>query len=167
LLSASKALTWLVLVLYAICDVDESRSTDIMSICLQKWLHAWQLGNRTGATVPRKKTFDLYAFVAGAAIETGKPFPLECNCGAVVTIMPPFDDEHVVCARCEATIKMLVIEGDPGYIIGQGPDGQPTLLPVQGSSMPHPSQLSSKERKTILAGVKDQLSGEGKDVGES
>jgi hypothetical protein len=41
--------------------------------------------------VPRKKTFDLYTFVAGAALETGKPFPLECNCGAVVTIMPPFE----------------------------------------------------------------------------
>ena len=115
----------------------------------------------------KTKTFDLYAFVAGAALETGKPFPLECNCGAIVTIMPPFDDEHVVCARCEATIKMLVIEGDPGYIIGQGADGRPTLLPVQGSSMPHPSQLSSKERATILARVRDQLSGEGKDVGES
>lgn len=116
--------------------------------------------------MPRKKSFDLYTFVAGAALETGKPFPLECNCGAVVTIMPPFEDEHVVCARCEATIKMLVIEGDPGYIIGQDPDGQPTLLPVQGSSKPHPSQLSREERETILAGVKKQLSGEGKDGGE-
>ena len=34
--------------------------------------------------------FDLYTFVAGAALEAGKPFPLECNCGGVVTIMPPF-----------------------------------------------------------------------------
>lgn len=39
--------------------------------------------------MPKKKIFDLYTFVAGAALETGKPFPLECNCGAVVTIMPP------------------------------------------------------------------------------
>ena len=116
--------------------------------------------------MPGKKTFDLYTFVAGAALETGKPFPLECNCGAVVTIMPPFEDEHVVCARCEATIKMLVIEGDPGYIIGQGLDGQPTLLPVQGSSKPHPSQLSSEECETILSGVRDQLSGEGNHFGE-
>ena len=57
----------------------------------------------------KAKKFDLYTFVAGAALETGEPFPLECNCGGVVTIMPPFQDEYVVCARCESTIKMLVM----------------------------------------------------------
>lgn len=115
----------------------------------------------------RKKKFDFYTFVANAALETGKPLPLECNCGAVVTIMPPFEDEDVVCARCEATIKMLIIEGDPGYIIGQDTDRQPTLLPVQGSLKPHPSALDREERETILAGVKRQLSGEGNRSGES
>ena len=113
-----------------------------------------------------RNTFDLYTFVAGSALASGKPFALECNCGAVVTIMPPFEDEYVVCARCEATIKMLVIEGDTGYIIGQGSDGEPTLLPVQGSSKPHPSQLSGEERKAILAQVKERLLGEGKDSGQ-
>lgn len=82
----------------------------------------------------KNKVFDLYTFVAGAALEADAPFALECNCGAVVTIMPPFQDEYVVCPRCEASIRMLVVEGDPGYIIGAGPDGNPTLLPVQGSS---------------------------------
>lgn len=81
--------------------------------------------------------FDLYAFVAGAALERGNPFPLECNCSGVVTIMPPFQDEYVVCPRCEARIKMLVIEGDRGYIIGVhhrgGPRRTPKLPPVQGS----------------------------------
>ena len=105
-----------------------------------------------------RETFDLYTFVAAAALEGGKPFALECNCGAVVTIMPPFQDESVVCPRCESTIRMLVIEGDPGHIIGRGPDGKPTLLPVQGSSKPHPSQLSEQERDTILAKVSEQIS---------
>jgi len=50
--------------------------------------------------------FDLYTFIAGAALERGNPFPLECNCGGVVTIMPPFQDEYVVCPRCEARIKI-------------------------------------------------------------
>ena len=81
--------------------------------------------------------------------------------------MPPFEDEHVVCACCEAIIKMLVIEGDPGYIIGQDPDGRPTLLPVQGSSKPHPNALGREERETILAGVRKQLSVEGNKCGES
>ncbi len=71
--------------------------------------------------------------------------------------MPPFQDELVVCARCESTIKMLVIEGDPGYIIGADPDGTPKLLPVQGSRKAHPAQLSHEERKTILAKVRAQF----------
>ena len=61
----------------------------------------------------KKNDFDMYTFVAGAALEKDTPFQLECNCGGVVTIMPPFQDEYVVCARCESKIKMLVIEGDP------------------------------------------------------
>src|SRR2546425_1476550 len=101
----------------------------------------------------KTQTFDLYAFVAQAAIETGRPFPLECNCGGVVTIMPPFQDEYVVCSRCESKIKMLVIEGDPGYIIGADPDGTPRLLPVQGSSRPHPNTLPAAEREAILADI--------------
>ena len=104
-----------------------------------------------------KKQFDLYTFVAGAALEAGKPFPMECNCGGVVTIMPPFQDEYVVCPRCESKIRMLVIEGDPGYIIGADPDGAPKLLPVQGSSKPHPGKLSASEREAILARVQEQI----------
>jgi hypothetical protein len=53
---------------------------------------------------------------------------------------------------------MLVVEGDPGYIIGRGPDEKPTLLPVQGSSKPHPGQLSQEERNRILAKVSEQIS---------
>ncbi|MDH1674464.1 hypothetical protein [Comamonas aquatica] len=101
-------------------------------------------------TMPKKK-FDLYTFVAGQALEGGIPFPLECNCGGTVTIMPPFQDEYVVCPSCEATIKMLVLEGDPGYVLGADPEGTPKLLPVQGSRMPSPSELSAREREEILA----------------
>lgn len=103
------------------------------------------------------KKFDLYTFVAGAALEAEAPFPLQCNCGGIVTIMPPFQDEYVVCPRCESTIKMIVIQGDPGYIIGADPDGTPRLLPVQGGSQPHPSTLSQSERDSILASVQAQL----------
>jgi hypothetical protein len=109
----------------------------------------------------KRKVFDLYTFVAGAALEERKPFPVECNCGAVITIMPPFQDEHVVCPRCEFVIRMLVVEGDPGYIIGAGPDGKPTLLPVQGSSQPHPNQLSQQQRNAILAKVSKHIPNNG------
>jgi hypothetical protein len=51
---------------------------------------------------------------------------------------------------------MIVIEGDAGYIIGADPDGTPKLLPVQGSSKPHPGKLSAAERDAILAQVQAQ-----------
>jgi hypothetical protein len=108
--------------------------------------------------MPKKPTqFDLYTFVAGDALKADSPFPIECNCGGIVTIMPPFQDEYVVCARCESTIRMLVVEGDPGYIIGADLDGSPRLLPVQGSSKPHPASLTPDERAAILANVQEQL----------
>lgn len=101
--------------------------------------------------------FDLYTFVAGAALEPGRPFRLKCNCGGVVTIMPPFQDEFVVCARCESRIRMLVIEGDPGYIIGADSSGMPQLLPVQGSSSPHPNTLTAAEQEAILSKARAQF----------
>ena len=108
--------------------------------------------------MPRKtEKFDLYTFVAGAVIKKNNPFQLTCNCGGVVTIMPPFQDEYVVCPRCESRIRMLVIEGDPGYIIGKTADGELTLLPVQGSSKQHPNTLSRQERDAILSDLKEEL----------
>lgn len=118
--------------------------------------------------MPREpKHFDLYTFVAGAALESGKVFPLECNCGGVVTIMPPFQDEFVVCPRCESRIKMLVIEGDPGYVIGADPDGTSRLLPVQGSASPHPGKLSAGERDAILAQAKESCGKGGNGNGDT
>ncbi len=78
----------------------------------------------------RTQKLDLYAFVAGAALKPGRPFLLECNCGGVVTIMPPLEEEYVICAVCESSIRMLVLEGDPGYIIGADADGKPLKLPL-------------------------------------
>ena len=57
---------------------------------------------------------------------------------------------------------MLVIEGDPGYIIGADPDGTPKLLPVQGSSKLHPSKLSEAEREAILEQVRAQFGTKGR-----
>lgn len=105
----------------------------------------------------QKRNFDLYTFVAGSALTADSPFQLECNCGGLVTIMPPFQDEFVICPQCESTIRMLVVDGDPGYIIGADADGSPKLLPVQGSSQPHPAALSAEERNAILAQVREQI----------
>jgi hypothetical protein len=106
--------------------------------------------------MPKKKVkFDLVTFVAGAALERGEPFFLKCNCAGTVTIMPPLQEEFVVCPLCELKIKILVLEGDPGYIAGLGTDGKtPTLIPVQGSSAP---PLTADERAKALRNIEDSI----------
>ena len=103
----------------------------------------------------------MYTFIAGAAIKENVPFPVNCNCGGVITIMPPMQEDKVVCPKCEATIKMIVIEGDSGYIIGQDFNGEPTptLLPVQGSSSKPINLLTQAERNEILKKVKENIKG--------
>jgi hypothetical protein len=55
-----------------------------------------------------------------------------------------------------------VIEGDPGYVIGADPDGTPKLLPIQGSSKPHPNKLSKTECEAILEQVRAQFGTRGR-----
>lgn len=103
--------------------------------------------------MPRKLKPDLFTFVAEVAVEAGDPIPISCNCGGIITIMPPLQEELVVCAKCESRIKLLVISGDPGYIVGQAPDGEPMLIPVQGSSK-EMLEISPQERREMLERIK-------------
>lgn len=93
---------------------------------------------------------DLYTFVAGAAVEKSEPFQLKCNCNGTITIMPPFQEKKVICPVCESNIHILIIEGDPGYITGKTPEGEPSLLPVQGNSFPLLESLTEEEKLRIL-----------------
>ena len=99
----------------------------------------------------------LYTFIAGAAIEGNDPFIVKCNCEGEIRIMPPMQENQVICPVCESIIKMIVIDGDPGYVIGQTPDGETTLLPVQGSKSKPLNMLSKEERDSILKEVKEEL----------
>jgi hypothetical protein len=96
---------------------------------------------------------DLFTFVAEIAVKAGDPIPISCNCGGIITIMPPLQEEIVVCAKCELRIKMLVISGDPGYVVGQAPGGEPMLIPVQGSSK-EMLEISPQERREVLEKIK-------------
>ncbi|MBZ5506300.1 MAG: hypothetical protein LAO78_12645 [Acidobacteriia bacterium] len=99
---------------------------------------------------------DLFAFVAGMAVERGDPIPITCNCGGVITIMPPLQEVLVVCARCESCIKLLVLEGDPGYVMGSDPNGEPRLIPVQGSSR-EKLDISDEQRAKALEDVRKRF----------
>jgi hypothetical protein len=104
-------------------------------------------------TMANKLKPDLFTFVAEVAVQLGNPIPISCNCGGIITVMPPLQEELVVCAKCESCIKLLVLEGDPGYVIGRAPDGEPMLIPVQGSSK-EKLEISPKERKETLERIK-------------
>ena len=99
---------------------------------------------------------DLYTFVAGAAVERGEPLPITCNCGGVITIMPPLQEELVVCANCESRIKLFLIEGDPGYVFGADSNGEPMLIPVQGSSK-EKLDISPEEREKALSEARQRF----------
>lgn len=97
---------------------------------------------------------DLFTFLAGIAVERGDPIPVTCNCGGLITIMPPLQEELVVCPRCESRIKLLVLSGDPGYVMGRAPNGEPMLIPVQGSSK-EKLELSDEERRNALEKIRE------------
>jgi hypothetical protein len=103
----------------------------------------------------KKAKPDLFTFVAQVAVEAGDPIPISCNCGGIITIMPPLQEELVVCAKCESRIKLLVISGDPGHVVGQAPDGEPMLIPVQGSSK-EMLEISPQERREMLQRIKKE-----------
>lgn len=98
------------------------------------------------ANVPKP---DLFTFVAEVALQRAQPIPIKCNCGGVITIMPPMQEELVICPNCESRIKINVLSGDPGYVMGMTPEGEPMLIPVQGSSK-EKLEISEAERQRAL-----------------
>jgi len=94
---------------------------------------------------------DLYALVAGDAIERahvdGSEFEVTCNCGGKA---PLIADQPIRCPQCLRSIAVIVLEGDPGYVLGAEPSGEPRLLPVQGSTTRPLSSLSPAEYRRIL-----------------
>lgn len=99
----------------------------------------------------------LYTFIAEDAIKNSDMFTLNCNCGGSVIIMSPFQEKEVTCPKCESIIKILVVSGDPGYLIGADENGEPKLLPVQGSKAPPIELLTESEKNKILENVKNKM----------
>jgi|GEM_PF-1474415 len=105
--------------------------------------------------MPKAAKPDLFTFVAEIALQNGQPVPITCNCGGVITIMPPMQEDLVVCPRCESRIKINVLSGDPGYVMGMTPDGETMLIPVQGSSK-EKLEISAEERHRVLDEIKQK-----------
>jgi hypothetical protein len=49
--------------------------------------------------------------------------------------------------------QLLVLTGDSGYVMGRAPDGEPMLIPVQGSS-PEKLAISDEDRQTMLEKIR-------------
>ena len=105
---------------------------------------------------------EMFTMVAGGALEADTVFNLRCNCGGNAPVTPTsvvgfcyskkggptrsVGKLEGLCERCGTTIKAMVLEGDPGYVL--------TILP-QGSTSVPVSQLSPEERAEILAQLKE------------
>ena len=102
-----------------------------------------------------EKSYDSHTFVAEAALQPGKAFPLRCNCGGVTPIVPPLNFESVTCRDCGSNIRVMTLEGDPGYLLGLDPKtGREFLFQAQGSSAPSPQSLPPEEQVRIISEIK-------------
>jgi len=106
-----------------------------------------------------KQDYDLHTFIAGAALTVGQTFHVECNCGGTAPITPPLKTEFVICPKCTAKIRVMVLDGDPGYMLGCDPSGKEFLFTAQGSSTKPVHELTQAEQEAIIAEVKKQASG--------
>ena len=103
------------------------------------------VSNRGNSEGTSSGSYDLHTLVAGAALQPGKPFPLRCNCGGVAPILPPINTDSVTCPDCGAKIRLMILKGDPGYLMGQDPKtGREFLFQAQGSTAPSSSHASTR-----------------------
>jgi Zn finger protein HypA/HybF involved in hydrogenase expression len=49
-------------------------------------------------------------FIKGEWLD-GNPIAIHCRCGGMVTILPPFSEQYVVCPKCESKL-FTPMEGD-------------------------------------------------------
>jgi hypothetical protein len=114
----------------------------------------------------------LYTFVAGGAWEEGVTFNVKCNCGGDAPLTPQsvkgygyskkasaakvVDQLETQCQACKTTIKVSVLEGDPGYVLTRT-SGVDSLLRPQGSTAKPVSKLTADERQQIIAEIKNTI----------
>ena len=108
----------------------------------------------------------LYTMVAGGALEVDEVFNVKCNCGGNAPITPQsvkgygfskkggatkvVDKLDALCQSCDTPIKILVLHGDPGYVLTKNQGVCQLFLP-QGSTSPPVSSLSAQEQMQIIA----------------
>lgn len=100
--------------------------------------------------------FDLFTFVAETAIQQDEPIPIRCDCGGMITLIPPLEREVIVCPACKSRIKVVVVSGDPGYVSASTPNGDPMLIPVHGSS-PEKLAMSAEDREKTLDEIRNRI----------
>lgn len=81
--------------------------------------------------------------------------------------MPPFEEESFICPSCEASIKIIGLEGDPGYVVGRDPAGKTMLIPVQGSSAKPVHLMTTEERDGIIKNIEENIGKKEDDHGGS
>lgn len=111
------------------------------------------------------KKESLYTMVAGAVLEQDTEYNVRCNCGGDAPIVPKsvkgygygkkggamrvVDKMEAQCNKCGSAIVVLVIEGDPGYVLTQN-GGVASLFRPQGSTSTAVPDLTVGEYTKIL-----------------
>lgn len=86
-----------------------------------------------------------YFFITKNHVESQKIINLKCNCGTINYWKPPHDSSALYCKNCGSKFELIVMEGDPGYIItSNGP------VKVIGSSVPDFNELSVEEQNNLI-----------------
>jgi hypothetical protein len=141
---------------------DTSRSWEEAIICRSNDEHEavrlfWELLDEYRNEQPVGSP-DMYTFIAGNALKSNQTFDVRCNCGGIAPITPPTATDTVICPRCSSSIRIVVLPGDPGYLLGKNPStGKEFLIYPQGSSAAPPSTLSEAERERIISEMKDAI----------
>ncbi len=70
--------------------------------------------------------------------------------------MKVVDKLETKCRKCNTTINVLVVEGDPGYVLTSNGGMESLFLPQGSTSLPV-AQLSQQERMDIVKTMKEEL----------
>jgi hypothetical protein len=89
-------------------------------------------------------------FIREGLIDSREVIDLTCMCRVTRHWKPPHENAELFCKNCGSKFRLIVLEGDPGYIItDSGP------IKVIGSSAPDFRDLPPEQQQALLEKVKE------------
>jgi hypothetical protein len=101
--------------------------------------------------LPERNPQELTTFISSTAVEEGEGIPISCNCSFMSLWLPKRGQtvEQMVCWACGSSIRLLLLEGDGGYVPGRVA-GKTELFDIQASKSVPAWRLPQGEREKII-----------------